>query len=232
MKLYKNIADHINQRPYQLLVPASYMPQVNLEVFDQKRPQVIHLGDGTTMRPRYRRPTPHVMYAGEPDKVQHAAYPISHMIDMFNKEVPFQLAIEYEVVEVFECLDYYLIYVFDLVKEGNAQVIDYVRKTLAFREATYQHYYRYMYNNPEARDSLTKGPNKGRGLADRLRAANGPGAFESTDPLLARMKPPYVLPDDIAAGDKRAENLHTLMVNFSLEDTKTVNFDYESFMKG
>lgn len=188
---YVRAADFMRQRKFEVLAPAYYHPYVSSESLIPQKKELEPINPHRLVPRTFLDPTPFRMDY-DPDEEQRCLYTVQIMLDMFKKNVPFQILHDHDVVEIFDNLDRYLLTLENDVSQGIEESIEYARLVVKWRAEVYKHYFRFMKTNPVAMDELYPKNNSQDNIFTLM--ANVGGADKhlfSTDPLRARAQPPY-----------------------------------------
>jgi hypothetical protein len=234
---YFSAYEEFTQKRFEMFVPAYFEPNMPKEFSTPIRGRLPRPQQFKPVPTRRRDPTP--FYQPEdPDQKQKANYPVEMMVEMFTKKVQFELLRDEDTVPVMSVVDRYLVSLQTDLEMGHEGIIAYVRLILPFRAALYKHYYRYMYNNPAARDGLYIGNDSNNTLASMLAIIGGaPSNIPETDPIKAMSFPP-VDPDaaskkvDVTsdAGMASMESSFGLSMANVVHTNNMSDFDLDAFL--
>lgn len=235
---YARAIDHIKQRLFEVEVPAFYHPFMPAEIVNPQKPVKQKLVPGVRVKTGLNGMIvlPPVV---DPNQLQRANYSIEVMLDMFNRKIEFGLVQTFDIVEILESLDRYLISIQHDVEAGNKKTIEYAKLVISWRAEVYKHYYRYMKLNPAAEARLYPNNDPNKNIFSIMAAIGGNSEdLGKMDPLKAKSFPPYAI-DGIKQNDKSESPAVIMETSYGLpqsainkmlsgEDTK---FDLNEFLK-
>ena len=234
---YLSPADYINKKPFEVQVPAFYKPYVSQEALDA-RP--VPLERATIFKGadlRRRNPTPFYQPL-DPNQLEHGAFPIALMLDMFQKKIEFHLSNFEDVVEILDGLDSYLMSIKHDVEMGSPEIIAYAKLVIAWRAEVYKHYYRYMKENPEALAKLYPNHDPNKNFLSLMASVSGTNKdMMELDPLRAKGHPPYQIADLLPKDKNYEEEMASRMEkDFGIASgnagpNEGRDFDFDSFIK-
>lgn len=192
----------IQERPFDVHVPAYYYPNLpdaikHPQPFKRERPSpgrrvAVH------QRPSIPLYAPH-----DPGRMQKASFSCQIMIEMFVKQVEFELAHEEDTVEIIDGLDRYLESLRRDIELGDETCTTYAQYVINWRKEVYKHFYRVMMTNPAAREKLYPNGSPNKNLLSIIARVN---SFDTTvaklEPLVAMAHPPYEI-DQIKPNTQR-----------------------------
>ena len=188
-RIYLSAGELINNKPYALLVPRSYQPNIPQDFLDGRVQPYVHYD-----------------HADEP---QRANYPIKYMIDMCELRVRFTILNDEDVCDIFDVIDDYLISARQDVACGDQAVIAYVRRMLVFRAELYKRFFYVCNTHYELKRRYFHNKKDNRSL-DRVLAAlamksDNNGEPVNSDPIYLLRYPPIKLPEEPALTKTRAD---------------------------
>lgn len=237
MKHYFSAAEYIKERKFPLQVPAYYNPFIP-ESMVNKTPQPLEKVNTLRMVGTRRCAGPMPRMLDDPDMLQRADYSIEIMVDMFKRKVVFHLMQSFDIVEILDGIDRYLLSLQHDVESGDERAIAYGKLMIAFREEIYKHYFRYMKTNPTALAKLYPNENLNKNFHTLLSAfSHGREDLQNLDPLKAKAFPPYTIEDPkdskVDTFDANADTEISLGISAAnkLLSDDGKSFDFEDFLK-
>lgn len=235
MVLYLNAEEQFKKEPYDVWVPAYYSPHMPRELIEPMIPKREKANPRYKTPINFRNPTP-FRSLDEPNKLELAAFSLEIIVEMFTKQIEFTLMREDDVPKIMDALDRYLLHIENHVRQGVQEFVDYARLVIAFREAHYLHYFRFMKTHPAAERALHIGGDPSKNILYLLSVANRTKVeSRSLDPLLARREPPYQI-DRITPRSDAASSVDDMdrFGGMAADDTPlgaVTKFDMDDFLK-
>lgn len=234
---YARAVDHIKKRRFEVEVPAFYHPFMPDDIVNPKPRVSERLAPGK----RVKRGLNGVIVlppVEDPNQLQRASYTIEIMLDMFNKKIEFSLMQTFDIVEILDSIDRYLISIQRDVESGNQKVVEYARVLVKWRDEVYKHYFRYMKQNPAAAARLYANNDPKKNFFSLMSTITGNDEeHRDLDPLRAKAYPPYPIDrnadkSEVTAGEVMMETslgIPDSAINKMLngEDNK---FDFDDFL--
>jgi hypothetical protein len=172
------------------------------------------------------------------ERLQSARYSTETMIDMVQRKVEFQIVNQNDIPLIFDGVDRYLLSLENDVSMGCEIAVPYARKVIEFRDILYKFYYKYMMENPTAKETLYTNNNADTNLFSMLSTLNsGNTAFKNLDPLIAKRSPPYDIDKTVPQEEKVSAEPEGVDVAFGLAAVtqplrKQDDFDFTAFLRG
>lgn len=237
--MFVRAIDFIKERRFEVLAPTFYHPNMSSDSLDLTPPKREKPNRFRFVPVNFLNPTPMRMDV-DPDLMQNCAYPVETMLDMFQKNVPFQIVYDNDIPEIFDGLDRYLLTIQPEVESGIEYSIVVARLVIKWRAEVYKHYYRYMMLNPAAKDALYPKNNSVENIFTLLSKASGLNYDEfQHDPLKSRRNPPYdvdrIMPSKNDGKNGRdLENDSASILNKRAEEqfNSASKFDLKGFLSG
>lgn len=234
---YARAVDHIKKRLFEVEVPAFYHPNMPANIVNPP-PRVREKLVPGKIRKTGLNGIIALPPTVDPHQLQRASYSIETMLDMFNRKIEFALIQTFDIVEVLESLDRYLLSIKHDVEAGNQQITDYAKLVVRWRGEVYKHYYRYMKLNPAALARLHANNDPNKNFFSLMSAITGNDEnVKRMDPLRAMAYPPYPVGTETA--NAKTETPEVIMeTSFGLPNS-AVNkllsgdgdkFDFDDFL--
>jgi hypothetical protein len=229
--LFLSAVDYIKNKLFDVYAPAYYHPYMPEELLNPK-PTPIEKTNPWRMVSKSRR-CPLPFYTPiDPNMMQKASYSIEIMLEMHAKKIPFELAVEDDIVEIFMNLDRYLLSLQADVEVGEPNIVAYAQLVISWRKEVYKHFYRYMKLHPAALEQFYPGGDKKKTLGYLMSITSGTkNVEEDLDPLLALSKPPYDISQtktgqtSVNAGIDLEGSFGLAGGDISQDDGRDINFD-------
>lgn len=181
-KIYLSAAQLINEKPFALLVPRSYQPNMP-ESFLSGKVQ------------------PFLKY-DSPDEPQRAMYPIKYMIDMCDMQIRFTILKDEDVCDIFDVIDDYLDSIREDINLGDPGIIAYARRVLNFRAELYKKFFYVCNKHPQYKNRYFQNGKDNRCFSTYMAMvslSNDAGGREvDADPIFMMRYPPVTLPEPTA----------------------------------
>jgi len=188
---YARPIDHIKKRRFEVEVPAFYHPNMPADIVNPPVRVRERLAPGKRIK-RGLNGAIALHPLVDPNQLQRASYTIENMIEMFSRKIEFSLVQTFDIVEILDSLDNYLISIKHDVEAGNQKIISYAKVLVEWRAEVYKHYYRYMKLNPTAASRLYANNDPNKNFFSLMNAITGDNAeYKDLDPLRAKAHPPY-----------------------------------------
>jgi len=231
-RYFAHAEEHIRERLYDVWIPAFYHPNVPADMFDDPVPSKEAVNKFTKVLMGTRLPIP-MVHTPDPEQMQKSSQPIEVMIDMHRRKIEFELFQFSDIVDIFDSLDRYLYSLQSKIEAGDERCTKYALHVLSFREKAFIHYFRFMQENPLAKEKLYPN-NSTKNNIFSLMVGMG-GDADELDPLRARRNPPFAIKPkerhELAVGDAGfVDGLGISQSHVLLDDGK--GLDLESFLKG
>lgn len=235
MKHFISAVDYIKNRLFEVEVPAFYHPHMPEEMVnppEYKKPKI------NRFRMTAVNPRPPILSRPvfDPNQLQRAKYSIEVMLDMFNKQIEFSLVQTFDVVEILENLDRYLLSLKADVDARDPKITEYAKLVIRYRAEVYKHYYRYMKLNPTALATLYPNNDPTKNIFSLIGGLGTARDVANLDPLKAKAFPPYEIHD---GSESEAEPSAEMLMETSLGISKVnallsddgKNFSIDDFLK-
>lgn len=233
--LYLSAVEYIKKRPFDVNAPAYYFPHLpeemkNPTVAKIERPGPFRMTSMSRKNPLPFRQTP------DPTQMQLCSYTIEVMIEMFQKQIEFEIVNEDDIPEIFDAVDRYLLSLREDVAIGVEHIIEYAKLVVRWRTELYKHYYRYMTNHPAALEALYPNNDRKKNLVSLMSIGIRQENLD-LDPLRSKAKPPYDIeeqqPKPTVIDGEDAFQMETSLGlsqnGFTVDDGS--KFDFEDFLK-
>jgi hypothetical protein len=233
---YVRAVDFIKEQRFEVRAPAFYHPNVSSQNAQLTPPKRQRANPFNFVAVNHLNPAPFRVNV-DPDVFQNCSYTVEIMLDMFQKQIPFEVVEDKDIVHIFDGLDRYLLSIQPNVEAGDEHSTTYARLVVSWRDEVFKHYYRFLKLNPLAMDELYPNNNSVENIFTLMARINGLNYDQyKHDPLMMRKRPPYeidkVAPLASTVGDKSNFEIREA---FNLNGGKGedgVGFDVQGFLNG